>query len=597
MTPPVGPDSGPRFRVGLKFLLAVSLLVVALLAVAAVGVIGMDRTHRQADLLFTDNILTLRSAAQVADSVHEIEFTASELQAAASDAGAARLNLELEAILLPAALEDIATARTVLDDASGHEKLDIIESGLVKFSVLRSSGDYVDVVTAGNAVQRAELRAQTARLFDPLTSAADALLDEEIDEAAEEKQDADHSYRVALLVLGGIAALSVFAGVVIVLALSRNIVPRIRRYSDFATDIALGRPTNSLHLSGSDELSDLGAALNSMVDQRAVLSISEQRQTEFVDTLQVTATEEEAHELIKRHLERSLTGSEAVVLQRNNSANRLEAATSTSCNSELAGRLLGAEPRSCLALRFARTHREGGDVAPLLGCSLCADRGTNSMCEPLLVGGEVIGSVLVTSPLPFDREQDGRIKTSVAQAAPILANLRNLALAEFRANNDSLTGLPNRRATDDTLKRMVAQANRSFTPLSAVMLDLDHFKRINDQFGHGKGDEVLAAVGAEIEACLRASDFAGRFGGEEFLILLPDTSVEGAHQVAEKIRATVAAMTVPGVEREITASLGIAQLLEHAGNATELVRAADRAMYSAKTGGRNRTVVQEPAVV
>ena len=129
------------------------------------------------------------------------------------------------------------------------------------------------------------------------------------------------------------------------------------------------------------------------------------------------------------------------------------------------------------------------------------------------------------------------------------------------------------------------------------MLDLDHFKRINDQFGHGKGDEVLAAVGAEIEACLRASDFAGRFGGEEFLILLPDTSVEGARQVAEKIRATVAAMTVPGVEREITASLGIAQLLEHAGNATELVRAADRAMYSAKTAGRNRTVVQEPAVV
>ena len=135
---------------------------------------------------------------------------------------------------------------------------------------------------------------------------------------------------------------------------------------------------------------------------------------------------------------------------------------------------------------------------PLLGCSLCADRGTNSMCEPLLVGGEVIGSVLVSLPLPFDREQDGQIKTSVAQAAPVLANLRNLAVAEFRANNDSLTGLPNRRATDDTLKRMVAQANRSFTPLSAVMFDLDHFKHINDQFGHGKGDEVLAAVGAEI---------------------------------------------------------------------------------------------------
>src|SRR6185503_13569537 len=100
------------------------------------------------------------------------------------------------------------------------------------------------------------------------------------------------------------AAFSLFAGVMIVLVLSRNIVPRIRRYSDFATDIAAGRPTTSLHLSGSDELADLGAALNAMVDQRAVLSFSEHRQAEFVDTLQVTSTEEEAHELIKRHLER-----------------------------------------------------------------------------------------------------------------------------------------------------------------------------------------------------------------------------------------------------------------------------------------------------
>ncbi len=139
-----------------------------------------------------------------------------------------------------------------------------------------------------------------------------------------------------------------------------------------------------------------------------------------------------------------------------------------------------------------------------------------------------------------------RIKTTVAQAAPVLANLRNLALAEFRANNDSLTGLPNKRATDDTLKRMVAQANRSIAPAGALMLDLDHFKQINDRFGHGKGDEVLAAVGAALPSCLRASDFAGRFGGEEFLILLPDTAVDGALQVAEKIRARIAAHQRPG---------------------------------------------------
>jgi diguanylate cyclase (GGDEF)-like protein len=581
-------------RVGLKFFFAVSLLVIAMLAVAAVGVVGVYQSHLKADLLFNDNVQTLREVALVADSVHDIELATLELVAAVSDVQAERLSVEVDAILLPEARERIASARIVIDDTIGFQTLDAVESGLEKFSLLRQAGGYASVTTAQ---EKADLTDRTAALFEPLTAATHALLDEETRQAVEAKQQADHSYRATLLVLGLSAAFSMFAGVMIVLVLSRNIVPRIRRYSDFATDIAAGRPTTSLHLSGSDELADLGAALNAMVDQRAVRSISEERQAEYVDTLQVTSTEEEAHELIKRHLERSLSDSHVVVLQRNNSENRLEAATSTACDTELAGRLASAEPRSCLALRFARTHCEGEDVAPLLGCSLCADRGTRSLCEPLLVGGEVIGSVLVSHSNPRDVTEEGRIKTSVAQAAPVLANLRNLALAEFRANNDSLTGLPNKRATDDTLKRMVAQANRSFAPFSAIMLDLDHFKHINDQFGHGKGDEVLAAVGAALAGCLRASDFAGRFGGEEFLILLPDTHLDGAKLVAEKIRATIAAITVSGIEREITASLGIAQLIEHAGTANELVRAADRAMFSAKTGGRNRTVVMEDSPV
>ena len=106
---------------------------------------------------------------------------------------------------------------------------------------------------------------------------------------------------------------------------------------------------------------------------------------------------------------------------------------------------------------------------------------------------------------------------SVTQAAPVLANLRNLALAEARAATDALTGLPNKRACADTLKRMVALPGRSVSPLSALLLDLDHFKQINDTFGHGIGDDALAAVGEVISANLRTSDFAGRYGGEEFI--------------------------------------------------------------------------------
>jgi diguanylate cyclase (GGDEF)-like protein len=147
---------------------------------------------------------------------------------------------------------------------------------------------------------------------------------------------------------------------------------------------------------------------------------------------------------------------------------------------------------------------------------------------------------------------------------------------------------------------MVAQANRSITPLAAAMLDLDHFKQVHDRFGHAKGDEVLAAVGAALRSCLRASDFAGRFGGEELLVLLPDTTAQAAVALAERIRDTIASIRVSGVERAITVSIGVADLIQHGGDAPGLLRQADRALYTAKATGRNRVVVAgdaEPAAL
>lgn len=102
---------------------------------------------------------------------------------------------------------------------------------------------------------------------------------------------------------------------------------------------------------------------------------------------------------------------------------------------------------------------------------------------------------------------------------------------------------------------------------------------------------MLAAVGTALQACIRTSDFAGRFGGEEFVVLLPGTTAEGAVIVAEKMRHAVASLVVPGVGREITISIGLADLLQHGGSASELIRQADRVLYAAKAGGRNRTAV------
>jgi diguanylate cyclase (GGDEF)-like protein len=206
---------------------------------------------------------------------------------------------------------------------------------------------------------------------------------------------------------------------------------------------------------------------------------------------------------------------------------------------------------------------------------------------PLLVGGEVIGSVLVEQPKLA--EQDARrIGESVAQAAPVLANLRNLAIAEQRALTDALTGLANQRAAHDTLRRMVAQASRQMQPLAVILLDLDHFKQINDAYGHDKGDDVLAAVGTVLQSSLRASDFAARYGGEEFLLLLPQTEREGATTVAGHIRTDLAAAVIRNVDRRVTASFGIAILPDDAVDAPTLIRQADRALYAAKKAGRDR---------
>ena len=124
--------------------------------------------------------------------------------------------------------------------------------------------------------------------------------------------------------------------------------------------------------------------------------------------------------------------------------------------------------------------------------------------------------------------------------------------------------------------------------MSAILLDLDHFKDINDTFGHERGDEVLAALGALMRSELRGSDFAGRSGGEEFIVMLPDTDRAGAMRVAEHLRMALHTMKIPGVSRAITASFGVATYPDDALDGETLMRLADRALYAAKQGGRDR---------
>jgi diguanylate cyclase (GGDEF)-like protein len=124
-------------------------------------------------------------------------------------------------------------------------------------------------------------------------------------------------------------------------------------------------------------------------------------------------------------------------------------------------------------------------------------------------------------------------------------------------------------------------------PLSLLLLDIDHFKRFNDDFGHAVGDQVLALVAQTVEKSLRPTDLAARYGGEELVVILPETPLEGARIAAERVRAAIGASKLPSVPRQITISIGAATLAEGQ-NAEELLKCADERLYLAKERGRNR---------
>jgi len=320
------------------------------------------------------------------------------------------------------------------------------------------------------------------------------------------------------------------------------------------------------------------------------------RQRDLNLGLQVTESEKEAQGFLYRHLEQAIPGSEVVVLKRNNSANRLLPGTPLAAGSKLEGAFVATEPRSCLAIRLSQRRSQGADPSgSVLRCELCGRLDSEVTCSPLLVGGEVIGSVLIGHPEPLGERGERALDESVKQAAPVLANLRNLAVAETRAATDGLTGLPNRRAFEEALNRTVAHANQTESPLAAVALDLDHFKQVNDVHGHGTGDLVLAEVGALLARMVRDSDFVARIGGEEFVLLLPGTAGDGAMIICERIRAAIGALEFPTMPGGVTASLGVAVLPEDGTEASSLLRAADRMLYQAKERGRDRVEMSEPA--
>jgi diguanylate cyclase (GGDEF)-like protein len=178
------------------------------------------------------------------------------------------------------------------------------------------------------------------------------------------------------------------------------------------------------------------------------------------------------------------------------------------------------------------------------------------------------------------------------QVAISMQNARMYELVEEQATTDGLTGLVNHRTFQERFSTMLGRADRHDLAVSLLLTDIDHFKKVNDTYGHPTGDEVLRRVAGILKASARKIDIVARYGGEEFAIVLDGTDREGARQLAERVRAEVEQQSFPSSKGafKATLSIGVSSYPDDAREKAELISRADQSLYAAKHGGRNRTI-------
>lgn len=261
-------------------------------------------------------------------------------------------------------------------------------------------------------------------------------------------------------------------------------------------------------------------------------------------------------------------------------------------------------PDQCWALRRGRAHVVGApEFGPLCG-HLESAPAAGYLCVPMLAQGAPMG-ILHLRPQPeggaqpselSDRLREFRQRLAIGMAEHVALALGNLRLQEMLRNQvirDPLTGLFNRRYMTESLEREVHRARRDRTPLGIVMLDIDHFKPLNDHFGHEAGDRLLRALGEFLRTHTRGQDIACRYGGDEFTLILPGASLDVTRRRAEQLREEFKRLRVPDPDPApgaVTLSMGVATFPVHGSTWEVVLRVADSALYQAKHEGRDRVV-------
>jgi diguanylate cyclase (GGDEF)-like protein len=338
-----------------------------------------------------------------------------------------------------------------------------------------------------------------------------------------------------------------------------TIVRRLRSLVAAARGLAHGRLEERAPVHGRDEFAELGHAFNDMADQL------QERLAEL------ESERERLREVFARFG---------------------DALSATHDPDQLLRVVLDATVEATVARGAALIDDRGGltQVGDL-------DGGRDRLELPLIAGTSSFGTLVLVGD-KFGSEERLTATSLAAHAVVALENARLHRIVERQALVDGLTGLANRRHCEEALKAELSRARRFGTPLTAVLADLDDFKEVNDDYGHATGDVVLREFAAVLRENLRDADIAGRWGGEEFLVLLPGTDAEGGARLAERIRVALEERTIlggDGAPVRVTCSAGVATL-PPAPDVETLVAWADGALYRAKRAGKNRVEVAETVV-
>ncbi len=352
-----------------------------------------------------------------------------------------------------------------------------------------------------------------------------------------------------------------------------------------------------------DKLQKANQELASWVKELQERTEEMQQLNEMGEQLQSCQTIDEVCSISTKYIKRICPASHGVLYLINNSKNFAEAAKiwgEPSLSQE------AFTPLSCWAIRRGRLHLVDDNHPGLLCEHITGPESGQYLCVPLMANGEAIGILHLNhvaipgqdQPKSMSlsyTEHKAQVVTTIAEhIALALSNLKLKETLRQQSIRDALTGLFNRRYMEETLERELNRAERENKPVAVIMFDIDHFKEFNDLAGHDGGDALLRELGVFLNKSTRGSDIVCRYGGEEFLAVLPGANAENARQRAEELRQGVKELLVYHLGKPLakcTISLGVAVFPENGLTGESLLKASDNALYRAKNEGRDRVVL------